>query len=336
LYNDFNIYSQSLDVSERGDIWIGGDGEWSERFQGGGTFGFKVDSTDASGLPKWNLNNPIHVGLPFPADSGGAGRLKYLPDRDVMFVGISTNYLIRSIRRYDHWSDPAKRVLAAVFDLGYDDKNAVHIQLDSNSANMTLPMSFTADSDFVYVGYLDLGRDARLRGELTVYDAHDGREVGWLSPGPETNHRGGGIDILYGLNVRTKRDGRKVLFVEDDAAGKVMAYFWCPEGKTCKEPDPPKTDPPPRPGTDTLSGNGPDRLRLRKSPVGLQVQAPTGSSIELRSNLGELFWRGDLTELAATDSSGAWYQVPSRGGNIVFAVLRNPLFGKKSGAIIVP
>ena len=335
LYDNFNVYSQSLDVSEQGDIWVGGEGAWSEKFRSGGAVGFKFKTVNEFGVPIWDLINPTHLDIPFPIDSAAGGRFKYLAERDVMFVGLQSNYFIQSIRRYDHWSDPAQRKLAAVFNLGYNDNKSTHIQLDSNSAKMTLPMSFTADSDFVYVAYVDLGRDARVRGEITVYDAHDGHEVGWIAPGPETGFTAGAVDILYGLNVRTKRDGRKVLFVEEDGFGKVNAYLWCPEGRICKEPDPPKIDPPPGPGPDTLPVPGPDRLRLRRGPHGLNIQAPTGSAVELWSTRGQLFWRGDLTELAATDSSGSWFQVPSRGGNVVYAVLRNPLFGRKSGSIFV-
>lgn len=333
LYNNYNIYSQSLDVAENGDLWFGGEGAWQEKFQEGGVVGFKMDGLNAFGVPQWDLNRPVHVSLPFSRDVGVAGKLKYLSARDVMFVGLHKNYYTHTIHRYDHWSDSTKRVLSAVFDLGYDDNGAVRILLDSNSKDMTLPMSFTADSDFVYVGYIDLGRDARMRGEITVYDARDARQVGWMVPGPETGGRAGAIDILYGLNARTKRDGKKVLFVEEDGFGKVMAYIWCPEGKTCKEPQPdPDIDPDVDPDTGSIS----DRIRLRKGAKGLQVQAPTGSYLELRSNTGKLYWRGELSELSVADSAGAWFQIPARGGGLIFAVVRNPLFGKKSGALFVP
>lgn len=331
LYDNVNIHSQSLDVSEQGDIWVGGSGEWSAYFRDGGLAGFKFDSLDVHGVPHWNFGRPIHADVPFPIDSGFAGHLKYLPDQDAMFVGRHTNYYIREIRRYDHWSDPAKRVLSAVFDLGYDDKGAKEIVFDVNSPEMTLPMSFTADSDYVYVGYVDLGRDARARGEITIYDARDGHQVGWVAPGPETAFRSGNMDLLYGLNVRTKRDGRKVLFVEEDGFGKVNAYIWCPQGRVCKEPPDP---PDPGPGTDTASIS--DWLRLRKGANGLLVQAPGGSRIELRSNLGRMIWRGALSELSLADSTGAWYQIPSRGGPLVYAVVRNPEGGRRSGALFVP
>jgi hypothetical protein len=43
-------------------------------------------------------------------------------------------------------------------DAGFDSKGQSEIHLDQNSAEMTLPWSFTADSNFVYVAYVDNGR----------------------------------------------------------------------------------------------------------------------------------------------------------------------------------
>ncbi len=325
LHELANIYSQSLDVADNGDIWLGGMGEWSTQFREGGALGIKFQGLDAAGLPRWAIDDPIHLDSPVPRDSGDAGQYKYLSALDAMFVGVRYDYYLRSIHRYDHWSDTARRVHTAVFDIGYDDLGASRRKLDSNTAAMTLPFGFTADSDYVYVGYLDRGRDARVRGEITIYDARDAKQVGWVAPGELTGNHSGTMDIPYPLNVRTRKDGRKVLFVEDDGFGKVNAYIWCPEGKTC----PPRVDPPPP--TPPLQ-----RLKMRRGKKGIEIQAPEGARLEMRGVDGRIFWRGETSGLAAASTDSSWLQVPARSGDLVYAVLRHPENGRQDGAFFVP
>jgi hypothetical protein len=245
-----------------------------------------------------------HHDIPFPVDTAGVGRIKYLADQDAMLLGTTRNYFLQGIRRYEHWSDPARRKLSAIFDIGYQDHGAAEIHLDVNTADMTLPMSFTSDGDYVYVGYLDRGRHSRERGEIGVYDARTGREIGWMLQDSSTVGKVGAIDLLYGLNARKRADGSRAVFVEEDGFGKVMAFSWCPDGASCA------------PTTPTLRKAPPARVNLRVSRGVVSLRAEPGSAIEVLSPSGARVWSGVLP---LGDQSG-WSRIPldlSRGAWIV-------------------
>jgi hypothetical protein len=104
--------------------------------------------------------------------------------------------------------------------------------LDLNTAAETIPIAFTADQDYIYVTYLDQGENSRKRGEVTVYSATDGHEIGWMVPGPEVNFYCGTIDLMHGINVSTEADHvTRDIILEDDGAAKVMVYRWNPTAK---------------------------------------------------------------------------------------------------------
>ncbi|MEN9352691.1 MAG: hypothetical protein RL318_16 [Fibrobacterota bacterium] len=315
LYDNFNIYSQSLEVGEDGALWTGGQGDWSVQFQGGGLVGYGLDSLDKWGVPHWNLSKPNHVDVPFPADSGFVGRMKYLTGSDVMYLGVQRNYFLRKVLRYEHWSDPARRNLSATIDLGYDDKGEAEIRLDQNSAAMTLPMSFTADSDYVYTAYLDNGRDARVRGEISVQEARSGRMVGWIVPGAEVGFRAGAVDLLYGVNVRTQADGHKVVFVEEDGFGKVMAYRWCPVGAKCSE------------AVGVEAQQASQGLATRHRVDGWEVRVPVGSMLDVRDLRGAL-----IRAVHGND----WVRLGALAKGVYLAQLRGGQSSGQAVRIVVP
>ncbi len=292
-YDLANIFSQSLDVDDRGHLWHGGAGAWSPTFRGGGIQEFPLVGFSSEGVPLWNLDSIVHHDIPFPRDSAEVGRLKYLADQDAMLLGTTGNYFLQGIRRYENWSDPARRKLSAVFDLGYQDHGIREIRLDVNTADMTLPMSFTSDGDHVYVGYIDRGRHSRDRGEIGVYDARTGRETGWFLQDSSVGHVGV-IDLLYGLNARKRPDGSRAIFVEEDGFGKVMAFSWCPEGAACA----------PTTQVRREAIAAPVELRVGRGVV--HVRAEAGSAIEVLSPSGARLWSGGLPP---GDMSG-WSQIP--------------------------
>jgi hypothetical protein len=258
------------------------------------------------------MDSLIHHDIPFPRDSAEVGRLKYLADQDAMLLGTTRNYFLQGIRRYENWSDPLRRKLSAVFDLGYDDRGLPEIRLDANSAEMTLPMSFTTDGDFVYVGYLDRGRHGRERGEVGVYDARTGREIGWILQDAATVGKVGAIDLLYGLNARKRADGSRAIFVEEDGFGKVMAFSWCPEGATCASATSVRRD----------AAGIPGDLRVNRGTVGLRAEP--GSAIDVLSPSGARLWSG---RLPPADPSG-WSVVPRQVPRGAWIVQVRPSTGR--------
>jgi len=84
------------------------------------------------------------------------------------------------------------------------------------------------ENDYFYVNYLDNGPDAKVRGEITVYSMRDGRKVGWIIPGDETNHFSGATDLLVSMQVSKRSDGTRVITMEENGGAKFMVYHWKP------------------------------------------------------------------------------------------------------------
>lgn len=269
IYDHYNSYNQGVDVDEKGGIWIGGKGRVDTYFQAGGTTRFEAGPLDEKGIPRFDFV-PQRFDIPVTEHGGQAVRLKYLANKDAMFLGISPNaWYPSAIYRYDHYTDSTRRRETCRIDAGFDDLGKATINLDQNTDSMTLPFSFTADSDYVYVAYLDNGRFSRERGEVTVYDARTCALTGWLAPGPETGRFAGAVDLVNGINVATAPDGNKLILVEEDGAGKVMVYRWCPDGAACSG----------------ISRTGERRrttsYRMRRVSGGLELLLPRGADPRL-------------------------------------------------------
>jgi hypothetical protein len=182
----------------------------------------------ANGVPRYPLAALERPAVPFTEYGAASMRLKYLPATDTLFIsGSHDSWYDRVVYRYDHFSDPARRTRVFAADLGYEDFGRP-VHLDQGMNLMTIPHGFTADEDYIYVVYLDNGRDARIRGEVTIYDARDGHKVGWIVPGDETGGYSGAMDLVNPINVTTRANGEKIIMVEENGAGKVMVYRWTP------------------------------------------------------------------------------------------------------------
>ncbi|MBK8479074.1 MAG: hypothetical protein IPL39_23165 [Opitutaceae bacterium] len=217
-----------VDVDESGAIWYGGRGEYSSYFRDGGMTRLVPGGLAANGVPRYPLAALERPAVPFAEHGAASMRLKYLPATDTLFISGSYDaWYDRVVYRYDHFSDPARRTRVFAADLGYEDFGRP-VHLDQGMNEMTIPHGFTADEDYIYVVYLDNGRDARTRGEVTIYDARDGHKVGWIVPGQETGGYSGAMDLVNPINVVTRANGEKVIIVEENGAGKVMVYRWTP------------------------------------------------------------------------------------------------------------
>ncbi len=60
--------------------------------------------------------------------------------------------------------------------------------------------------------------------KVYVYDTNTGKLIMTLSPGKEVENESGWIDIPYGLRAYQRLNGEYVVFVEEDAKGKVIMY----------------------------------------------------------------------------------------------------------------
>ncbi|HNX94556.1 MAG TPA: hypothetical protein PKL14_05295 [Holophaga sp.] len=234
-WNNWTMYSQGIDVDENGGIWYGGSGPAQSTFGGdGGVQYWPCQGIDANGVPIYDFAHPQHLDVPFTTlpsgQNAGVSRLKYVASTDTMYFGGSGDgYHIWNIYRYDHFLNAAQRKQAFVIDTGfYAACQGTNIHLDTTSWPMTLPWSFTADADYIYVAYVDKGKDGRRRGEVTIYSATDGHEVDFIVPGPEIGGTFGTVDLVNGIFVTTDAQGYKLITEEDDGGAKVVVYRWKP------------------------------------------------------------------------------------------------------------
>ena len=56
----------------------------------------------------------------------------------------------------------------------------------------------------------------------------NGKEVGVMSPGTEVGKASGWVDVPFGISAFKRENGEYLVFVEEDARGKVLMYRWKP------------------------------------------------------------------------------------------------------------
>jgi hypothetical protein len=195
-------------VDTKGDIWHTSDKRGINRFRYGGL--------DRFGNPIYSYENAQNY--PMPAPFTEVKRAIYEADTDTMYL---TGYTAeepydnafwkevgRRLVRYDHWStEPRQRYSIA---LPWQTK-----------APIATTISMTVEGKYVFtVESLGL--------TLHVYDKDTGREVGVMKPGPEVGATSGWVDVPNGISASRQPDGEYLVFVEEDARGKVTMYRWKP------------------------------------------------------------------------------------------------------------
>jgi len=278
-YENWNAYNEGLDVDENGDIWMGGEGDTSTYFRARGVARIQAGALAANGVPAFDVSSIGRWSVPFTQAQGGVVRLKHLVQGDRMYLAeAADSWRTAGIHVYTNFTDLARQTEVCRIDAGFDSKGQAQIHLDQGTDSMTLPFSFTADSQYVYVVYLDNGRYSRRRGEVTVYDARNCQPVGWMAPDSvNMAHFAGTVDLVNGVNVAVQADGHRIVMEEEDGAGKVLAFRWCPDdapcaGTTGRIPSNPAT------GT----------ARWTTRPGRLEIHAPAGSRVEVRDIRGAL------------------------------------------------
>jgi hypothetical protein len=233
IWETWGVNNQGVDIDDQGNIWFGGRGDASTQINEGGITMIPVNGLLGNGVPNIRPDSALRYSVPFEEDNGYVPRLKYIASKDRMYLATSPNTWYSSkIYVYDNYrkSQPTKE--RCVVDIGFDDNGQSEIHLDQGTDVMTIPFSFTADSEYIYVGYLDNGRYSRRRGEVTIYDSKTCQPVGWMAPGKDMDYFAGTIDMVNGLNVSVLSNGDRVVFEEEDGAGKVIAFKWTPVAHT--------------------------------------------------------------------------------------------------------
>ena len=195
-------------VDTKGDIWHTSDVRGINRFRYGGV--------DRVGNPVYAYDNAQNY--PMPAPFNVVKRAVYEADTDTMYV---TGYTAdepfdrgfwkevgRRLVRYDHWSkEPQQRY-------------SIELPWDTKSKPLATTIGLTVEGKYLFT--------VEPVGMVHVYEKDTGREVGVIKPGPEVGGASGWVDVPNGISASRQANGEYLVFVEEDARGKVMMYRWRP------------------------------------------------------------------------------------------------------------
>jgi hypothetical protein len=197
-------------VDSLGDVWQGTDSQ--------GVRCFPLQGFD-------RLGNPIYSyaalrQYPPPAPFNRIARLNYFPADDTMFVSGQTpghpfnsdnwNSAGSQLARYDHWKSgkPVLRYLIDLPDLG--------------------PPDWLSINGFAVAGRYIFAVESR-SAIVRVFDRDSGRDLGRLKPGPEVGGTSGWTDVPMPITAQRLKSGEYLVFVEEDARGKVLMYRFTPD-----------------------------------------------------------------------------------------------------------
>ena len=196
-------------VDTHGDIWRTSDIKGIHRLHFGGL--------DAKGNPVYSYSDMTTYPVPQPFTE--LRRAIYVPETDSLYVtGYTADAAVqagfwkevgRVLVRYDNWSS-GKPVQRYVITLPW------HTQ----AKPIETIIGLTVEGQYVFA--------VEPVGTVHVLDKDSGKEVGVIRPGPEVGKASGWVDVPNGVSAYRRSDGEYLVFVEEDARGKVMMYRWKP------------------------------------------------------------------------------------------------------------
>jgi hypothetical protein len=113
------------------------------------------------------------------------------------------------LARYDGWST-GKPVLRFTTQLLWQPQGKERRTL----------VSVTQEGDYVFA--------VEFIGTVHVFDRNTGAQIGVIKPGPEVGNASGHVDVANAISAYKRANGEYVVFVEEDARGKVLMYRWTP------------------------------------------------------------------------------------------------------------
>ncbi|GAB6849722.1 hypothetical protein JCM10599A_35260 [Paraburkholderia kururiensis] len=196
-------------IDTAGDIWRTRDAK--------GIFRFRFGGLDAKGNPKYSYTDLTAYAVPAPFTE--LRRAIYEPETDALYA---TGYTPeappdrafwkeagRVLVRYDHWSSGKPEA-----------RYTVTLPWNTQSKPIATAIGVTVEGQYLFV--------VEPVGVVHVYDKASGKEVGMIRPGPEVGHASGWVDVPFGVSAYRRSNGEYLVFVEEDARGKVMMYRWKP------------------------------------------------------------------------------------------------------------
>lgn len=214
-----NIFRAQF-VDDEGTFWFG--------TQNGKLRRFPLNSISEHGVPLYSAETMSIVDVKtIDPEIKKLRDVKYMPATDTMFfcttseansMGSEWFPMGTEVRRYDNWSKTPERRFAITLPYDFSGRNGGGI----------IPMSMAAADGYVFVAFAGGANPKKRRAcEVIVYRAADGKVVGVLSPDRKLGRVM--MDFQIGaLNARKRPDGTYVVFVEEDACGRVVYYQWKP------------------------------------------------------------------------------------------------------------
>lgn len=210
-------YSQGFWVDELGNIW--------QAFETAGIRKFVCQGFDKFNNPIWGFNRVEFFQK--PSEFKQVKRLRYLPEKDVMFLGGTTDEHKNQhwkpmgpvIARYDNWSSPNRKlrwIITAPYEVG------------SKGHSSCEPMGFDVAGDYIFVPYTGASKAMKFStGHIEVFRADTGESVGFMEPSAEIGEIGL-QDIRECLRAVKRKNGEYVIFLEEDYKAKILVYQWKP------------------------------------------------------------------------------------------------------------
>ncbi len=196
-------------VDVNGDVWRTGNLNGIHRYRFGGL--------DKVGNPIYSYTKLTSYPMPPPFTELRRGL--YEPATDTLYVtGYTAETLpMRRISkevgpvlvRYDQWTSEAPSARYQI---------ALPWQPDAKPALMLISM--TVEGRYLFA--------VEPAGTVHVYDKESGEPVGIIKPGAEVGRASGWVDVPFGVSAYQRENGEYVVFVEEDARGKVLMYRWNP------------------------------------------------------------------------------------------------------------
>ncbi|MFC0576740.1 hypothetical protein [Paraburkholderia solisilvae] len=196
-------------VDTAGDIWHTVDAKGIYRFHFGGF--------DKAGNPVYSYDDM--KSYPLPAPFNQVHRAVYDASTDSLYATGYTDdapyqkpqwkEVGRVLVRYDKWSSGRP-----------DARYTVKLPWDTNAKPLVTIIGVTVEGQYVFA--------VEPAGIVHVFDKQRGNEVGVIKPGPEVGGASGWVDVANGISAARRSDGEYLVFVEEDARGKVMMYRWKP------------------------------------------------------------------------------------------------------------
>ncbi|MFM0069196.1 hypothetical protein PQR07_39055 [Paraburkholderia aspalathi] len=197
-------------VDTRGDIWRTSANRGIHRFHYCGL--------DGVGNPTYSYADMTTYREPIGFTQ--LQRSMYEPATDVLYVtGYTANAPVvpgsfnkevgRVLACYDGWTGGAPT-----------QRYAVALPWNTQAKPLLTLISVTVEGDYLFA--------VEPVGKVHVFDKNTGTGVGVMGPGPEVGHASGWVDVPFGISAHRRADGAYLVFVEEDARGKVLMYRWLP------------------------------------------------------------------------------------------------------------